>query len=187
VKSLRQLATFSPSIPVPADDIVEFHAARLLLLIRLCGTKPQSSGLARIDGLTKLAKLDFFVRYPQFFSRITARERKEPKNVPNIESSMVRHHYGPWDKRYYQVLGYLESKQLISVEKSGRAFLFTLTPQGLEVADTLRQKQPFEGLVREMKAVKKALGMRSGSSLKNLIYALFEEEVAERELGEVIS
>ena len=63
------------------------------------------------------------------------------------------------------VLGYLESKQLISVEKSGRAFLFTLTPQGLEVADTLRQKQPFEGLVREMKAVKKALGMRSGSSL----------------------
>ena len=38
-----------------------------------------------------------------------------------------------------------------------------------------------------MKAVKKALGMRSGSSLKNLIYTLFEEEVAERELGEVIS
>lgn len=187
MKSLRQLATFPSSIPVPADDIVEFHAARLLLLIRLCGTKPQTSGLARIDGLTKLAKLDFFVRYPQFFSRITARERRGPKKVPSIESSMVRHHYGPWDKRYYHVLGYLESKQLISVEKSGRAFLFTLTPQGLEVADTLRQKQPFEGLVREMKAVKKALGMRSGSSLKNLIYTLFEEEVAERELGEVIS
>jgi hypothetical protein len=50
------------SLPLSADNIVEFHAARILLLISLCGTSN------RIDGLTKMAKLDFFVRYPNFFA-----------------------------------------------------------------------------------------------------------------------
>ena len=50
-----------PAWPLAADDIVEFHAARLLLLMEICGVK------GRIDGLTKMAKLDFFSRYPDFF------------------------------------------------------------------------------------------------------------------------
>jgi DNA-binding PadR family transcriptional regulator len=185
MKSLRHLASFPSAIPVTADEIVEFHAARMLLLIRLCGTKDQT-GLPKIAGLTKMAKLDFFVRYPRFFDRITAYLRKAQGTLPNVESSMVRHHYGPWDKRYYHVLAYLESKELISVDKSGSTFFFSLTPLGQEVAEALRNKQSFKGLVRQMKAVKKVLGPKTGSSLKKLIYEAFQKEVAEKELGEVI-
>jgi hypothetical protein len=186
MKSLQHLANLSSAMPATADDILEFHAARLLLLISLCGTKAAKGGFAKIEGLTKMAKLDFFVRYPEFFERIAAHIRKQSPIFPNVESSMVRHHYGPWDKRYYHVLAYLESKELISVEKSKNAYLLQLTGQGQEVAETLRKRKPFETLVLQMGAVKKLLGNKTGSSLKKLIYDVFQEEVAQKTLGEVI-
>jgi hypothetical protein len=61
MKSLRNQSTQPASVPLIADDILEFHAARVLLLIAICGTNDA------ISSLTKLAKLDFFVRYPDFF------------------------------------------------------------------------------------------------------------------------
>ncbi len=36
---------------------------------------------------------------------------------------MIRHHYGPWDKRYYHILAYLESKQLIQIVKHKNSFI----------------------------------------------------------------
>ena len=181
MKSLRNLGSYPAAVPIAADDILEFHAARLLLLFRLCGTKD------RIEGLTKMAKLDFFVRYPQFFERVSAHLRKESVSRPRtVESSMVRHHYGPWDKRYYHVLAYLEGKGLITVTKRGPAFVFELTPLGKQTADAMKEKEVFRALAAQMKSVKKALGPMSGTALKNIIYQVFDKEVAGKELGEVI-
>ena len=186
MKSLQHLWRLPSAIPVTADEILEFHAARLLLLILLCGKKQSKTSQPRIDGLTKMAKLDFFVRYPEFFERIAAHIKKLEVSRPNIESSMVRHHYGPWDKRYYHVLAYLESKELISVEKSKNTYLLHLTAQGTAIAEELKQRSPFQPLVEQMQAVKKLLGNKTGSSLKELIYKVFREEVADKRLGEVI-
>ena len=61
MKRFRELGDTPISSPLPAEDVLELHAARLVLLLKHCGVKN------RIDGLTKLAKLDFFVRYPEFF------------------------------------------------------------------------------------------------------------------------
>ena len=113
MKSIQALGRISTSLPLPADDITELHAARLLLLFHHCGSGD------KVDGLTKLAKLDFFVRYPIFFERV-ARQLGNTVSVSSdqTESLMVRHHYGPWDKRYYQVLAFLESRGLITVQKT---------------------------------------------------------------------
>lgn len=181
MKSLRKLGNDPTSLPLVADDITELHAARLLLLLQHCGSKH------RINGLTKLAKLDFFVRYPMFFNRIS-----RPPAVPEVvqddqvESSMVRHHYGPWDKRYYQVLAFLESRGLIRVEKHGKTFDFILTDLGRSKAISLSREVPFQPLVGQMKAVKKVLGRKSGTNLKNLVYEIFDAEVKHRKLGEII-
>lgn len=165
-----------------ADDVLEFHAARLLLLFRVCGIKD------RIDGLTKMAKLDFFVRYPQFFRRVSAHTKKTDAALPkSVESSMIRHHYGPWDKRYYHLLAYLEGNGLLEVRKSGSAFVFELTDAGKDAADALRDREAFAALVEQMKLVKKDLGGKSGSVLKKLIYEVFDKEVADKAMGEVIS
>jgi hypothetical protein len=177
------------SLPLSADDIVEFHAARLLLLVDICGTG------GRIDGLTKMAKMDFFARYPQFFEVARKAVTTVPPHVFNgkgspadltVESAMIRHHYGPWDKRYYQVLAVLEAKQLITVTKKNRSFSIALTALGKNRTAALLARPSFHGLVERMKDIKRTFGGKSGNAIKDLIYELFKSEIAQRPLGEVI-
>lgn len=188
MRSLNRVGVRPVSLPLSADDIVEFHAARLLLLISVCGV----SGC--IEGLTKMAKLDFFARYPDFFE--AARAAVEPANATEllsrlesdevVESAMVRYHYGPWDKRYYHILAYLEAKQLISVTKEGKTFRISLTGSGSDRAKALAACPSFAPLVTRMREIKKTFGTKKGSFLKNLIYRMFDAEVGRRPLGEVI-
>lgn len=184
MRSLNRLGTRPASLPLAADDIVEFHAARLLLLILLCGVA------GRIDGLTKMAKLDFFARYPDFFEAAAKGQAKPVQNTAPVEeaveSAMVRHHYGPWDKRYYHVLAHLEAKQLIRVTRSKKAYIISLTSLGKERAQRLAEKTSFETLASRMREIKKVFGSKTGSSLKNMIYNMFDEEVGRRPLGEII-
>lgn len=169
------------SLPLAADDITELHAARLLLLLHHCGKGD------KINGLTKLAKLDFFVRYPNFFERIAQHlDQVACAAIQQIESTMVRHHYGPWDKRYYQILGFLESRGLMMVSKRNNSFDFALTPLGHDRAKTLSKNEAYRPLADQMKAVRKLLGRKSGTQLKNLVYKVFDEEVKRRKIGEVI-
>jgi hypothetical protein len=181
MKSIRNLGNQSASVPVVADEVLEFHAARLLMLLKLCGVA------GRIDGLTKLAKLDFFVRYPQFFEAVSRKlgEEAEPK-TSCVESSMIRYHYGPWDKRYYHVLAYLRAKGLVTVNREGKAYQFKLTDTGKGVAESLAKRPAFASLAAQMARVKMVLGSKAGSTLKNLVYETFDKEVAQRSLGEVI-
>lgn len=188
MRSLNRVGSRSISLPLLADDIVEFHASRLLLLLNVCGTS------GRIDSLTKMAKLDFFARYPDFFEAARAasgpregthpHDLKEPDQV--VESAMVRHHYGPWDKRYYHVLAHLESKHLITVRKQGRSYQIELTDSGHQYAKTLEARPSFAPLVERMRRIKKTFGKRSGTYLKDLIYRLFDAEVGQRPMGKVI-
>jgi hypothetical protein len=186
MKSIDHLGMQSASLPLAADDILEFHAARLMLLMEICG----SAG--RIDGLTKMAKLDFFTRYPDFFEVARASVSPDSDSPPTtttdsaVEASMVRHHYGPWDKRYYHVLAHLEARQLISVVKEGKSYQIALTGLGRERAKMLAAKGSFAPLVSRLKQVKAVFGRKSGTYLKDLIYRLFDQEVGRREMGKVI-
>ncbi len=189
MRSINRIGTRPVSLPLSADDIVEFHAARLLLLLNVCGVSGR-----RIDGLTKMAKLDFFTRYPDFFE--VARTATTPAHTADvsdrielddtIESAMVRHHYGPWDKRYYHVLAHLEAKRLITVTKERKSYRITLTDLGLDRAKALATQPSFAPLVERMREVKRTFGAKSGTFLKDLIYRLFDVEVGQRPLGKVI-
>jgi DNA-binding PadR family transcriptional regulator len=186
MRALGRIGARPVSLPLPADDIVEFHAARLLLLLSLCGTA------GRINGLTKMAKLDFFARYPDFFEAARAAtetaealDDREPSDQA-VESAMVRHHYGPWDKRYYHVLAHLEAKRLVSITKEGGSYRIALTDLGRERARALASRPSFAPLVERMRELKRAFGAKTGTALKELIYRLFEAEVGRRPMGEVI-
>ena len=184
MKSLKNLGDQLAGETLLADDVLEFHAIRLLLLMKVCGTA------GRIDGLTKMAKLDFFVRYPEFFEKVAAHLSGTKPSVSNrskqVESSMVRFHYGPWDRRYYHILSYLESKSLITVNRDNSMFLLRLTDLGKSVAGQAETREPFQPIVAQMRRVKVLLGKKAGSTLKDLIYAVFGQEVGERPLGAVI-
>ena len=181
MKSIQNLGDSPAGLPIAAEDLLEFHAARLLLLFRFCGTAN------RIDGLTKMAKLDFFVRYPKFFDTACAALGLSAKSASeSVESSMIRFHYGPWDDRYYHVLAYLESRGLLAVSKDNNAFKIALTDDGKKTANELAKDESYSALIEQMKQVKKALGGKAGSTLKKLIYQIFDKEVGQRPYGEAI-
>jgi hypothetical protein len=181
MKTLKNLAGRPAAAPLAADDVLEFHAGRLLLLLGTCG-----GTAGAISGLTKMAKLDFFVRYPEFFKTVESRG-KSAREEGAVEAAMIRHHYGPWDKRYYHLLAYLEARQLISVSLTGRAYRIALTPTGKIAAKRLAASDAFADLLEHMREVNAKFGRKTGNELKNLIYETFGEEVAEQELGSVIS
>jgi len=181
MRSIRNIDDLPAGSPLLADDLTEFHAARLLLLLGECGVN------GRIEGLTKLAKLDFFVRYPSFFEQASQHLGKnDTSETHSVESPMVRFHYGPWDQRYYHVLSFLEARRLISIDREGNTFRFSLTKEGTDARKALASLPEFGPLVDQMKQVKHRFGKWSGNRLKDLIYRVFAEEVAERPLGEVI-
>ena len=181
MKRFHEFGEIPVSRPLAAEEVMELHAARLVLLFRHCGVKGQ-----RIDSLTKMAKLDFFVRYPDFFAVAAAAEGKASAPEATEESRMVRYRYGPWDNRYYHLLSYLEALGILHVSRKGNSFQLALSEKGVRVAEQLTEVPSFEKLVDHMKQVKKVLGGKTGTGLKNFVYELFEKEVGERSLGEVI-
>lgn len=54
MKALRRFASRPASRPLLADDVLEFHAARLVLLLAVCG-----GSTAKIKGLTKIGQARF--------------------------------------------------------------------------------------------------------------------------------
>ena len=183
MKSIKNLSAYPISLPILADDILEFHAARLLLLLKVCGEKGQ------LKGLTKMAKLDFFVRYPHFFktaAKVLGEDIVQDNIDSGVESKMVRYHYGPWDQRYYHILAYLEAKGLIKTTKEGSAVNLSLTELGNESSAILEKNISFAPILNQMRQLKNVLGHKKGSELKNLVYEIFDEEVAKLSIGEVI-
>lgn len=181
MKSLSRLTNTPVTMPLLADDVVEFHAARILLLLKLCGVN------GTIDSLTKLAKLDFFVRYPKFYAELCrARGIDYTPIDEGVESFMVRFHYGPWDQRYYHVLAFLEAKQVIKVTRHGRAFMIELTQSGDVIAQQLSTLPSFQVLCAHMHSVGVVLGHKSGTQIKNEIYDLFDKQVTALKLDSVI-
>src|SRR5438094_599330 len=100
--------------PIPeGDDSLEFHAARLLLLLFYSRGKTK-----KIEGRTKLAKMDFLVRYPTYLAEAARIKKVETsiKTTARPESLMIRYRYGPWDARYYNIFAYIVAKGFIEIE-----------------------------------------------------------------------
>lgn len=187
MNSMKNINSIPTGTGIYSDDIIEFHASRLLLLINICGKKEKKSGMIRLSGLTKLAKLDFFIRYPKFFRIASEHLNKEAIiERQEIESQMIRFHYGPWDERYYQVLPFLEARGLIKLSKDKSTYELTITEKGINISNELSSQNEFRKLVNDIKEVKKVLGKFSGTKLKNLVYELFDDEVSKKRLKDII-
>lgn len=167
--------------PWDPDDSVDFHAARLLVLLRRCGEGSRYG----VEGRTKLAKLDFFVRYPSFLQRARDRLRAEGESVSRwqargaeVEAPMIRYRYGPWDPRYRQFLAFLEARQLIRVSVS-RPERVSLTAAGRQLAEQICTRPSFEPIVDRCDAIVGNLAALTGTPLKDLVYELIPIEVGD--------
>ena len=172
-----------------AENSDAFHLGRLLLLmLAFDDTKAQS-----IDGITKLAKLDFLLRYPNCLERALAAVKRSVEEADiqdyertTIESKMIRFKYGPWDNRYRRWIGLLVARGLIKVDLEKRTIRLSLTDKGREVAATFSQDSAYSDLKLRSQIVKQAFGKLSSSKIKDFIYTTFPE-LADMKWGEEIT
>jgi hypothetical protein len=159
------------------QDPFEYHVARVLVLVAAFSPTSRS----RLDGLTKIAKLDFLLRYPVYLERLMeARETPLPPALrpsleerQGLESAMIRYKYGPWDDRYYPVIGRLVGQGLVEPVEGRGAVALRATADGKRVATELSRNH--WGVVDgRAKFLKRHLDL-TGSTLQHLIYEAFPE------------
>lgn len=149
--------------------------ARLLILIAAFG------GQAGLQGRTKLAKLDFLLRYPQFLARALEDRGVEPDEIARatvelnpIEQRMVRFRYGPWDPSYFALLGALLGRRLIDIVPYDRGLGYRATGEGRGLARALLEEPAWAEVGLRATLLRRHLNL-SGTTLKDLVYRLFPE------------
>jgi len=149
--------------------------ARILLLINAFTTSTKS-----LEGRTKLAKLDFLLRYPSFMQRALAIRTSDQvmevasEEQHNIEGRMIRYRYGPWDPSYYAILGRLIGKGLVETVPNQRGLSYRTTEQGKQIAKALAKEDSWSETNVRVKLLKQNFNL-SGNALKDFIYQHFPE------------
>lgn len=166
---------------------LDAHAGRLLVLLDAFRADRKA-----MVGLTKLAKLDFLLRYPVFLERLLQAdsiewpERAEPTTHERyvVEEPMIRYKYGPWDNDYYPIIGSLVSRGLVTIGSRSSATVFQLTEAGSNAAKQLRVDPSWTSLSARADLLAEYFDT-SGNKLKERIYQELPDAV-DRPLREVI-
>ena len=156
----------------------EIHMGRLMILLgNFCGP----DGTGKIEGLTKLAKLDFLLRYPVYLESALKTKNVSVRDVQvaeherlSIESAMVRFRYGPWDFRYRRFINLLVAKGLVDIRSQGNTIHLSLTQNGLQLARKLASHEAFSDVARRTAILKRHFDQR-GTYLMRFIYNTFPE------------
>lgn len=176
------------------ENLDDFHLSRLLVLLGSADArkKKQQDKQKAVEGITKLAKLDFLLRYPTCLERALAYLGKDPSDAAvqsrertSIESAMVRFRYGPWDARYRRWLGLLAARGLITLGVEGNTVQIGLTDAGRQLANQFRTDHLYGDLAARADVVLKAVGSMSATRLKNFIYEVVPE-IIDMKWGEKI-
>ena len=174
---------FDILLHLEGDD--SLHMSRLLVLLKVFAGR---NGSGTVEGITKLAKLDFLLRYPVWLKKSLIARGQTLKTAAadvgkvavktyemhSVESAMVRYRYGPWDFRYRRFLNLLVSKGLVWVKIEGRTINIGLTEKGFDTAKQLQQDSAFKDLNARASIIKRNFNI-NGTALMKFIYATFPE------------
>jgi hypothetical protein len=167
------------------ENLDEFHLSRLLLLLGSADARkrtPETKARA-VEGITKLAKMDFYLRYPTYLERALLRLRStevdaiaiEERERTSIETTMIRFRYGPWDARYRRWLGLLHARGLVTLGLRGNTVTIGLTEAGRAISAQLANDPVFESVKRRSGIVAKVLGAMPATKLKDFTYQVVPE------------
>ncbi|MFI9105808.1 hypothetical protein ACIGXA_35415 [Streptomyces fildesensis] len=160
-----------------------YHQARVLLLVNAVSKAP---GHARkLDGLTKLAKMDFLLRYPALAPVVLEQlsgsdprlnlSQEEIAAPTEVEAPMVRYKYGPWDDRYYAIIGALVGRGLLKYAKGRKGSVaLTTTKEGRRLAEDMGKARDWKALSERSEAIADASSGLTGNAIKDLIYEKLE-------------
>lgn len=161
-----------------------YHQARVLLLVAAVSRAKGNGG--KLDGLTKLAKLDFLLRYPALAPEVLDQldggdprmhlARDDREMPTSVEAPMTRYKYGPWDDRYYAVLGALIGRGLLRYTAARKGSVAVApTAAGRRLAAQLAESDKWSDTADRGVAIAEASGGLTGNALKDLIYQRLAE------------
>jgi hypothetical protein len=163
------------------DGSLDLHSARLLILVHAFAGP---SGDNRVSGLTKLAKLDFLLRYPTMLAKALKAKGKtassvalQPYEEHSVESSMVRYRFGPWDHRYRLVLNALVARRLVDISIEGRTIAVGVTQHGRQVAQSLAALDAMRDVAKRARLLAANFDIKA-TALMRFIYKTFPEVVS---------
>ena len=162
------------------DDLA-YHQTRVLLLVAAVAATDGHN--RKLDGLTKLAKLDFLTRYPALGpvvldnlsdsdKRLHLEKDSSGMSATDVEAPMTRYKYGPWDDRYYPVIGALVGRGLVKYVRGRKGSVaLSPTPAGKKLAKDIGSTEDWKHINDRCAAVAEASAGLNGSTLKGLIYS----------------
>lgn len=150
----------------------DYHVARMLILLDVFTKRGKP-----FKGLTKLAKLDFLLRYPVFLDRLMKADElewptgAEPSQIERdaVESRMIRYKYGPWDNLYYPIIGSLLGRGLVRQIEGSDVLALEVTKEGREAAGRLMGTSAWTTTAIRCQLLKEHYN-QSGNALKDRIY-----------------
>jgi hypothetical protein len=156
-----------------------YHQARVLLLVTAVAAEPGHQ--RKLDGLTKLAKLDFLLRYPALASTVLdPLDPSDPRlhlveadvlDPTAVEAPMTRYKYGPWDDRYYTIIGALVGRGLLRYARGRKGSVALVpTPEGRKQAAEMAGTTQWSEIAERGQAIAEASTGLTGNALKDLIY-----------------
>src|ERR1700733_6901781 len=177
-----------------AENEDDLHLARLLVLLGSADARKTTlaTKARAVEGITKLAKMDFLLRYPTCLERVLAKLDRDPELVAvqprertSIETKMIRFRYGRWDARYRRWLGLLSARGLVRLALEGNTIVIGLTDAGRILAGTLRETDLFKEIASRSDLTTKAVGSFSATRLKDFVYDAVPE-ISDMKWGEEI-
>lgn len=161
-----------------SDDL---HMMRVLMLVAISA---KWNGKRKIKGITKLAKMDFLLRYPNCLNIAIEKEGKylsqfdveiKDHEKDTIESKMIRFRYGPWDGRYRRWISLLKAKGFLDVYTEGRTVIVESTELGQKFVEDLYESESYKDQYLRAAAIVKTFGGFSATKLMEFIYETFPE------------
>ena len=99
---------------------------------------------------------------------LSAEDNAEPTDV---EAPMTRYKYGPWDDRYYAVIGALVGRGLLRYATGRRGSVaLAPTPAGRRLSQNLAATPEWTNIAERCEAIADATSGMTGNALKDLIY-----------------
>jgi hypothetical protein len=175
------------NVAATLENFDPLHEARLLILLKVAAGKGKHPD--PVDGIMKLAKMDFLLRYPNILERaLQAISEQKPTakkaaaaitddEKHTIEGRMIRFRFGPWDTRYRRWLSIMAAKQLLTVAKVGRTVHIQLTDKGQKLASQIASLNEFSDLEKRADLVRFAVGNMPSTKLMKFVYKIAPEIV----------
>lgn len=170
-------------INIDSDDTN--NIVRMLILLDTFAGKNK---IGKIQGITKLAILDFLLRYPAALDKVLEKQECEGNKVINkkrvilqsyevnsIDARMMKFNFAPWDFKYRRIVSILKAKDLIQIDTEGKKIVLGISTKGIDVSRKFNDLKNYEYMFVRCRIIKTVFGNWSQKRLIDMIYLTFPE------------